>query len=179
MKKTVIGVFKNRSDAEKAINFIHNKHLIPNDDISYIYRNTNNEVMEVDAGSVSSNTPGEGAKKGASTGAALGALAGIAMVAGVVPVVGPFLAAGPILAALGVTGAVGAAAAGAVGGAMVGGLIGALANMGVGEERAKKYEDEVAAGNILVSVQTDNPTNVQSALVQHNATDVEAYGLTV
>ncbi len=179
MKKTIIGVFANREDAEKAINYIHNKFSVRNDDISYIYKNTRNEIKQVDAGSISTNTPKEGATKGASAGAIVGALAGIAATVGVIPIVGPFFAAGPILASLGVVGAVGTTAAGAVGGAVVGGIIGALANLGVGKEKAKRYEDYVVAGNILVAVNAEESAPVESALVGHNAVDVETYAVAV
>jgi hypothetical protein len=179
MKKTIIGVFANREDAEKAINYIHNKFSVPNDDISYIYRNTRNEIRQVEASSISTKTPAEGASRGAGAGAVVGALAGIAATMGVIPVVGPFFAAGPVLASIGITGAVGATAAGAVGGAVVGGIIGALMNLGVGREKAKRYEDYVVAGNILVAVNTEESAPVESALVGHNAVDVETYAVTV
>ncbi len=179
MKKTIIGVFTSREDAEKTINYIHNKFSVPNDDISYLYKNTNDEIHEVSASNVSSNTPSEGARKGASAGAVLGALAGIVATAGVIPVVGPFFAAGPILASIGVVGAVGTTVAGAVGGAVVGGLVGALSNIGVGKERAKSYEDQVLAGNVLVTVSAENSKAVESAMIGHNAIDVETYEVTV
>jgi hypothetical protein len=179
MKKTIIGVFANREDAEKAINYIHNKFAVPNDDISFIYKNTKNEVRQVDASEISTKTPAEGASRGAGTGAVLGAIAGIVATAGVIPIVGPFFAAGPILASLGIVGAVGTTAAGAVGGAVLGGVIGALANMGVGKEKAKRYEDYVVSGNILVAVNAEKNGPVESALVGHNAVDVETYAVSV
>lgn len=179
MKKTIVGVFANREDAEKAINYIHNKFSIPNDDISYIYRNTKNEVKQVGAEEISTKTPAEGMTTGASTGAVVGALAGIAATVGMIPIVGPFFAAGPLLASLGIMGAVGTTAAGAVGGAVVGGVIGALAHMGIGKEKAKRYEDYVVAGNILVAINTEDSASVESALVGHNAVDVETYAITV
>ncbi len=179
MKKTIIGVFVHREDAEKAINYIHNKCDISTSDISYIYKNTRNEVRQVDAKNISSDTPGEGAEKGANAGAVIGALAGIAAVAGMIPVVGPFFAAGPIFAAIGVTGAVGTAAAGAVGGAVVGGVLGALANIGVGRENAQRYEDQVMAGNILLSVNAVDSAKVEKAMLDFNASNVEIYSVSV
>jgi hypothetical protein len=174
MKKHTIGVFTTREDAEKAINQIHNELGVPNEEISYLYKNTEDQVMEVDAGDVSSNTPKEGAEKGARTGAWLGAIAGVAVAAGVIPGAG-LLVAGPLLATLGITGVVGGAAAGAISGAAVGGLIGALANLGVGEEKAKRYQDRVMAGDILIAVHTDKDTDVESTMRQFGATDVETY----
>jgi hypothetical protein len=85
-----------------------------------------------------------GGAAGMGIGAVLGWLAGIGTIA--IPGIGPFIAAGPIMAALG-----GAAVGGATGG-----LIGMLAGMGVPEYEAKRYEGKLRAGNILVSVHTDD-----------------------
>ena len=97
----------------------------------------------------------EGAVTGASTGGvlggALGWLAGIGVLA--VPGVGPFIAAGPIMAALG----------GAAVGAAVGGIAGALVGMGIPEYEAKRYEGKIKAGNILISVHSENNEETKSA----------------
>ena len=85
-----------------------------------------------------------GGAAGLGVGAALGWLAGIGALA--IPGLGPFIAAGPIMAALG-----GAAVGGATGG-----LIGALAGLGIPEFEAKRYQDKIGAGNILISVHTDD-----------------------
>ena len=86
----------------------------------------------------------EGAVTGAATGSvlggALGLLAGIGALA--IPGVGPLIAAGPLLAAL----------SGAAAGGAVGGVAGALIGMGIPELEAKRYENRVAEGNILISV---------------------------
>lgn len=81
---------------------------------------------------------------GAGAGGVLGWLAGVGTLA--IPGIGPFLAAGPIMAAL---------AGAAVGGA-TGGLIGALVGMGIPEFEAKRYEGKLRAGNILISVHTED-----------------------
>ncbi len=128
MKKHTIGTFRNRADAEKAIGRIHADLGIETGDISYLYRNLDGVVKEVDAAVVAGDTPAEGMGKGAGAGAILGGLAGLAIAAGVIPVIGPLLVAGPLLAALGITGVAGTAAAGAISGAAVGGFLGALAN---------------------------------------------------
>ncbi|MEK7099906.1 MAG: hypothetical protein AAB883_02095 [Patescibacteria group bacterium] len=179
MKKFTIGVFGAREDAEKAINRIHNELGVPSSDISYLYKNTEGDVHEIHAGDVASDTPVEGATKGAAIGGALGAIAGIAAVAGIIPVVGPLFAAGPLAVALGLTGAVGTTAAGALTGAAAGGLIGALANMGVGEENAKRYADRVEAGDILVSAYADETVDVRALLDEAGALDTESYSVQV
>lgn len=97
----------------------------------------------------------EGAVTGASTGGvlggALGWLAGIGALA--IPGVGPFIAAGPIMAALG----------GAAVGAAVGGIAGALVGMGIPEYEAKRYEGKIKAGNILISVHSENNDETKRA----------------
>jgi hypothetical protein len=175
MKKITAAVFESRDAAEKAINYLHNELNIPTEHISFIYRNIDGEVREVDPSVISSNTPGEGAKKGATIGGTLGALLGLAVVAGIIPVIGPILAAGPIVTALGISGAVGTAAAGALTGAAAGGLIGALANLGIGKERAQRYEDLVRAGDVLLIVYATEGMGVIEALRSLGATEVEAY----
>ncbi|RYD38035.1 MAG: hypothetical protein EOP87_02355 [Verrucomicrobiaceae bacterium] len=86
----------------------------------------------------------EGAVTGAATGGVLGGtlglLAGIGALA--IPGVGPLIAAGPLLAAL----------SGAAAGATVGGVAGALIGLGIPEIEAKRYENRVSEGNILISV---------------------------
>jgi len=97
----------------------------------------------------------EGAVTGASTGGvlggALGWLVGIGALA--IPGVGPFIAAGPIMAALG----------GAAVGAAVGGIAGALVGMGIPEYEAKRYEGKIKAGNILISVHSENNDETKRA----------------
>lgn len=177
MKYMTIGIFSDRSNAEAAINRLHNELKIPNDDISYIYRNLEGDVMEVDANEISTDTPAEGAKKGAVIGGTIGALAGIATVVGVIPVIGPLFAAGPLAAALGLTGAVGTTAAGAATGAAAGGMIGALANLGIGQEKAQHYSDRVGAGDILVAVHTE--ADARQIMTESGAVETDLYTLAV
>ena len=97
----------------------------------------------------------EGAVTGAGTGGviggALGWIAGIGALA--LPGVGPFIAAGPILAAL----------SGAAVGAAVGGIAGGLIGLGIPEIEAKRYEGKVKAGNLLISVHTENSEEISRA----------------
>jgi len=97
----------------------------------------------------------EGAVAGASTGGviggALGWIAGIGALA--IPGVGPFIAAGPIIAAL----------SGAAVGATVGGIAGGLIGLGIPEIEAKRYEGKVKAGNLLISVHTENSEEITRA----------------
>jgi hypothetical protein len=113
----------------------------------------------------------EGATTGGVTGGvlggALGWLVGIGALA--IPGVGPFIAAGPIMAAL----------AGAAVGGTVGGIAGALIGMGIPEYEAKRYEDKVKSGNILISVHTENSEQIKRAkeiFKQAGAEDISSTG---
>jgi hypothetical protein len=81
-----------------------------------------------------------GAAGGGALGAGLGLLAGIGALA--IPGVGPLIAAGPLLAAL----------SGAAAGATLGGVAGGLIGLGMPELEAKRYENRIVDGNILISV---------------------------
>lgn len=111
----------------------------------------------------------EGATAGAGTGGilggALGWLAGVGALS--IPGIGPFVAAGPIMAAL----------SGAAVGAAVGGIAGALVGMGIPEFEAKRYEGKIRAGNILISVHTENHQEARRAkeiFEQARAEDISA-----
>ncbi|MDB5259112.1 MAG: signal transduction histidine kinase, LytS [Candidatus Taylorbacteria bacterium] len=177
MKHLITGIFESRDAAEKAINHIHNELKIPNEDISFIYRNTKGEIREVDTSAISTNTPAEGAKTGAAVGGTLGAIAGLAVVAGLIPVIGPVFVAGTLASALGIglTGAVGTTIAGALTGAAAGGLVGSLASMGVGKENAQRYADRVLAGDILVAVYSTDPANVATLMDKTGAVEINKY----
>jgi hypothetical protein len=86
----------------------------------------------------------EGAVRGAVAGGLFGGLAGWLVGLGslAIPGVGPFIAAGALATALG----------GAAIGAGLGAVAGALVGMGVPEDEAKYYEQEVRNGRSLVAV---------------------------
>lgn len=174
-----LATFSSRTDAEGAINDLHRKLKIDLEDISYIYRNRDSEQMEVNASEIGSDTPAEGAKKGATIGGVLGAIGGIAAFAGAIPIVGPIFAAGPLMAALGITGVAGGAAAGAVTGGAAGGLIGALGNWGVDKLRTQEYSDSIMAGNILVAVHAEDDSRIPEILSNHDAKDINIYQPTI
>lgn len=92
-----------------------------------------------------------GAGAGGVVGGALGLMAGIGLLA--IPGLGPFIAAGPIMAAL----------SGIAAGATVGGIAGALIGMGIPEMEAKRYEDKVKGGNILISVHSEDRDEIKRA----------------
>ena len=163
----VIGVFDNSSQAHVAVERMVNAG-IDRDQISLVTRDTEHDSNNREATTDHTSGAGKGAGIGAALGGVGGLIAGIAGLA--IPGIGPILAAGPIAAAIG--GALGGAGLGAA----AGGIIGALTDMGVPEDEARHYEDQVRQGKILVTVRADNDNEAERAsniMDVQGAVDVE------
>jgi hypothetical protein len=85
-----------------------------------------------------------GAVAGGAVSLALGLLAGLGTLA--LPGLGPLIAAGPIMEAL----------SAATVGATMGSVVAVLVGMGVSEYQAKRYEQRLRTGHVLVSVHTES-----------------------
>ncbi|ADL08587.1 general stress protein [Thermosediminibacter oceani] len=156
MAKTVIGVFENREQAEKAVNEMRESGF------------DTNEISIVAKGEQRGNNGGMGmdtVADGTTTGGVLGGLAGLALGAGAlaIPGLGPIIAAGPI--------------AGLLSGAATGGIAGGLIDWGIPEERGRYYEEEVKRGKILAAVRTHEQKVEKAADVmrRNGARDVETH----
>ncbi len=149
--KSVFCIANTREQAERAVDRLKIAGF-SNNDVSVLF--PDKDTTRDFAHEKNTKAP-EGAVTGAGTGGvvggALGWLAGIGALA--IPGVGPFIAAGPILAAL----------SGAAVGAAVGGIAGGLIGLGIPELEAKRYEGKVKAGNILLSVHTENSEEIKAA----------------
>ena len=157
-KKSVFCIATSQTQAENIVEQLKYAYF-SNNDISALFpdKSTTRDF----AHEKNTKAP-EGALTGAGTGGvlggALGWIAGIGALA--IPGVGPFIAAGPIMAAL----------SGAAIGAAVGGIAGGLIGMGIPEFEARRYEDRIKAGNILISVHTEDAKEVAKAKeIFHNA----------
>jgi hypothetical protein len=151
MSKAVFCIAKTEVQAEAIVNHLKGAGF-SNNDISVLFpdkRGTKDFAHEQHTKAPEGAVTGVGA--GGVVGGALGWLAGIGALA--IPGVGPFIAAGPIMAAL----------SGAAVGAAVGGIAGALIGMGVPEYEAKRYEGKLKAGNILISVHSENHKETKRA----------------
>ncbi len=140
----VYGTFEDRDKVENAVDRLRKEGFRSND-ISVVF--PDRDMSKEFAIEKHTKSP-EGALAGGSTGlvlgGALGWLAGVGLIA--IPGIGPLLAAGPIVAAI----------AGAGVGSAVGGIAGALIGLGVPELEARRYEEEVKRGRILVTVHCDS-----------------------
>lgn len=150
-KKSVFCITTSREQADRIVEQLKNANF-SNNDISVLFpdKGTSRDF----AHEKNTKAP-EGAATGAGTGGviggALGWIVGIGALA--IPGVGPFIAAGPIMAAL----------SGAAIGAAAGGIAGGLIGLGIPELEAKRYEGKVKAGNILLSVHTENSEEISRA----------------
>lgn len=172
MKKIIFALFTDIEVADKAINHLHNEVNIPNEEISYVYKDKEGEKMSGDGDDVSSSGAVEGAATGATTGGIIGATIGLVGVAGLLGPLGPVVVAGPLATFLGITGGAGAVVGTGVAGAAVGGLVGALINIGVSEPQARNFEERVDAGDVLVSIHTTDEDAVIAILREYNAEEI-------
>jgi len=166
-KKSVFCISSSRAQAERVVEQLRAARF-SNNDISVLFPD---QGTTRDFAHEKNTKAPEGAITGASTGGviggALGWIAGIGALA--IPGVGPFIAAGPIVAAL----------SGAAVGAAVGGIAGGLIGLGIPEIEAKRYEGKVRAGNILISVHTENSeeiTRAKDIFTKAGAQDICATG---
>jgi hypothetical protein len=150
-KKSVFCITTSRPQADRIVDQLRSANF-SNNDISVLF--PDKDTTRDFAHEKNTKAP-EGAVAGASTGGvvggALGWIVGIGALA--IPGVGPFIAAGPIMAALG----------GAAIGAAAGGIAGGLIGLGIPELEAKRYEGKVKAGNILISVHTEDSDEIDRA----------------
>ena len=168
MHKTTIGVFDSGLQAKAAIEEIKGQG-VPDTDISFVYMDTVDGRKETIVERTTSR-----AASGAATGAVVGTAAGLAVASGILPGLGALFVAGPLATALGLAGGAATTAAGAMTGAAAGGLIGALGGLGVSDEEARRYEERVRGGGILVTVHNDNP-EVARIFEEHGADDIREY----
>jgi len=144
---TVVGVFADRTQADRAIDALYNAGF-RSDQIGVVMRDQDGVGSSRSGTLTDTNTDeaaanaGTGAMAGAAAGVGIGGLIGLGVLAGVVPVIGPAIAAGTL----------GVILSNAAGGAAVAGLAGSLIGWGVPEEHARHYESEFSAGRAIVTV---------------------------
>jgi uncharacterized protein (TIGR02271 family) len=137
---TVVGLFRDQSDAERAIQRLKESGFSENQiGVALKDRQRQEELIE-GTGTQAAEGAAAGALGGGVLGGVIGLLAGVGALA--IPGVGPIIAGGTLASTL----------AGAGIGAAAGGLIGALAGMGVPEEDARHFDKGFQAGGTLVTV---------------------------
>ena len=166
-KKSVFCIATSRDQAERIVDQLKIANF-SNNDISVLFadKGTSHDFAH-EKNTKAPEGAVAGAGMGGVVGGALGWIAGIGALA--IPGVGPFIAAGPIIAVL----------SGAAIGAAVGGIAGGLIGLGIPEIEAKRYEGKVKAGNILISVHTEDAGEIARAkdiFTQAGAQDICSTG---
>ena len=154
-KTSVVGVFNDRGQAEKALDTLKREGF-RDADISVVGRGEDGRQAR-----------DGGAELGTGTawGAGVGATAGLLATAGAltIPGIGPLVALGPLATALG--------------GAATGGVAGALVDWGVPENRGRELEQRVKEGRYLTVVEANGKADRAREILQNQgARDVEKYG---
>ncbi len=163
-RQTVAALFRNREDAENAINALKASGF-RGDQIGVAMRDrtAQGELIE-DTGSRAAEGAATGAVGGGLLGGIVGFLVGVGALA--IPGIGPVVSAGILTTALGTAGATAVAGAGI--GAAAGGLVGALVGMGIPEDEARYMEHGLREGNVLVTVNTgERAAQVAGILTQY------------
>ncbi len=140
---TVVGLFKNQIDAERAIDRLKQAGFSENQiGVAMRDRSQQQDLIE-GTGTQAAEGAATGAISGGVLGGVIGLLAGVGALA--IPGVGPIIAGGALASTL----------AGAGIGAAAGGLLGALMGMGIPEEDARHFDEGFRAGGTLVTVNAE------------------------
>jgi hypothetical protein len=167
LQTVLVGVFESRSDAEAAIRAMKS-FGIHEGNIGMVVRHANGreyvDPRPADAGTKAA----EGAAVGAATGAGLGALWALGIAASILPPIGPIISGGLLAAVL----------ASAAGGAATAGLVGALVGLGIPEDEAAYYENELKSGRTIVTVRAPEYFAEMHDIIQrHNGVTTQATGI--
>lgn len=149
---TVVGVFENQADAERALNDLRAAGF-SDAHIGVARKHAGDPAL---GGEVEGSEVGAGAVSGAVAGLGLGALAGLGVLSGMIPVVGPAIAGGTL----------GVVLSNAAAGAGVAGLIGALVGLGIPEHEAAYYQEEMAAGRTILTVNAGKRTGDAKSILR-------------
>jgi uncharacterized protein (TIGR02271 family) len=164
-RSTVVGVFENRDDAERAVDDLRSAGFTANE-IGFAGHGEGQKQEGVSEDKAENFATGAAA--GIIPGGVIGGVIG-AVATGLIPGIGPIISAGIL------TGVLGGAAAGAA----TGGIIGGLTGLGVPEDEAKYYEGEFKSGRTLVTVKAEGRYDEASRILRSaGAYDIESRGAT-
>ncbi len=176
MKKIILGTFSSRPGAETLIQHLRKDLNVPTDDISYIYRNAEGDVYEInpDEEVEAASLPDE-VKTGSLIGGTVGAIVGAILLVGAIPVLGPVFAGNTLVMIVGM-------AVSSLGMMVVGGLIGSVLGGVVGSfiQRVRTEEDDeveshARRNDVLVVAHASDERQVGRAFTFYGANGVEVY----
>jgi uncharacterized protein (TIGR02271 family) len=161
---TVVGLFHNQADAERAIQRLKQEGFSENQiGVAIKDRDRQKDLVE-GTGTQAAEGAATGALGGGVLGGVIGLLAGVGALA--IPGVGPIIAGGTLASTL----------AGAGIGAAAGGLLGALVGMGVPEEDAQHFDKGFRAGGTLVTVNAGSRVEEARACLYESGADLGSMG---
>lgn len=161
---TVVGLFHNQADAERAIQRLKEEGFSESQiGVAIKDREQQKDLIE-GTGTQAAEGAATGAIGGGVLGGVVGLLAGVGALA--IPGVGPIIAGGTLASTL----------AGAGIGAAAGGLLGALVGMGVPEEDAKHFDQGFRAGGTLVTVNAGNRADEARNCLYESGADLGSVG---
>jgi uncharacterized protein (TIGR02271 family) len=161
---TVVGLFHNQADAERAIQRLKERGFSESQiGVAIKDRSKQDDLVE-GTGTQAAEGAATGAIGGGVLGGVIGLLAGVGALA--IPGVGPIIAGGTLASTL----------AGAGIGAAAGGLLGALVGMGVPEEDAKHFDEGFRSGGTLVTVSAGNRAEEARACLYESGADLGSMG---
>jgi hypothetical protein len=171
-KAMVMGVFRDRYDAERAFDYLHGAGYLDSEINVLMSDRTRSsfypkqEEGKLSAGNLATEGMGVGGAIGTAVGATLAAIAAIGTTLAV-PLTGgaSLVIAGPIAAAL----------AGGGAGAVTGGLLGALVGAGMTEQNAQAYEEALRNGGVVIGVvprDSDSASKIQTKFNEFNGENV-------
>ncbi|WJH32414.1 general stress protein [Paenibacillus sp. CC-CFT747] len=155
MNRTTAGVYL---EEEAAVNAIEELKKAGYGEESITVVTKDKRALEELEETTGAQTP-DGLSGGSVTGGVIGGAAGlfVSLSSLAVPGVGPLL----------VAGALAATAAGAAIGASAGGYTGTLTELGLNEDEAKRYDDDLRDGKVLVLVHAEEGEESEAARVLH------------
>ena len=162
-RTTAIAIFDDRTQAQRAIEQLKRAGF-SDKEIGVTARDDGDTAGRAGDGRKETHAK-EGAITGLTAGAGVGALWGLGILAGVLPAIGPAIAGGTLAAIL----------SSAAAGAATAGLAGTLIGLGIPEEEAKYYEEELRAGRAVVTVDAGGRLQeAQSILAQNGGYDMRS-----
>ncbi|MEA5507348.1 hypothetical protein VB735_30505 [Halotia wernerae UHCC 0503] len=178
--KRAVGVIPNRTDVELALRELK-KNGFPLDKISVIARQGSEEIKDIDGTPLYHHVNNK-AKKGLATGAiaggTLGGFFGLLLGLGtmtIVPGIGHVLFVGTVAHTIVTT------IAGGTLGTAAGGLVGGLIGLGIPEEQAKTYHQQVVNGYYLLIIEGTEPEieYAEQILDKYNIQEWEKYDVDI
>lgn len=161
---TTVGIFDRLRMAQQAVEELRAAGFMEKE-IGLVARSV--EVTQIPAESTKHDEKvADGALGGILTGAGLGGLWAIGVEVEMLPAIGELLIGGLFTSMF----------AGAVAGAAAGGVLGALIKAGLPHEEARRYEEAIHQGRIVVTVRCDDRCDVVTGILKSNGAAEVTHG---